>query len=150
MGPTKHDRKVVVITGGDSGIGLETARLLLSTGDYRLALVSRDRNKLEEAQKALDPKGDFVSIFPCDLRDSAQIKKTMDRVVQVHSSIYGLVNNAGVYPFGGIDNTTEQGWDDAMMVNLKAPFLIIQAAAEAMRRSEGGARIVNVSSTAGI
>jgi NAD(P)-dependent dehydrogenase (short-subunit alcohol dehydrogenase family) len=150
MGPSKHDLKTVIITGGASGIGLETARLLLSTGEYRLALVSRDRAKLEDAQKALDPKGDLVSIFPCDLRDSGAIKKTMERLVAVHSRIYGLVNNAGVYPFGGIDNTTEQGWDDAMMVNLKAPFLIIQAAAEAMRRSEGGGRIVNVSSTAGI
>src|SRR6185295_604385 len=111
MGPIKHDRKVVVITGGASGIGLETAKLLLFTGGYRLALVSKDRTKLEEAQRSLDPKGDLVSIFPCDLRDSAQIKKTMEKVVQVHSSIYGLVNNAGVYPFGGVDNTTEQGWD---------------------------------------
>src|SRR5579862_2632028 len=109
MGPAKHHLKTVIITGGASGIGLETARLLLGTGEYRLALVSKDRAKLEDAQKSLDPKGDLVSIFQCDLRDSASIKKTMERLVTVHSNVYGLVNNAGVYPFGGIDNTTEQG-----------------------------------------
>lgn len=150
MAPSKHHLKTVIITGGGSGIGLESAKLLLETGEYRLALVGRDRTKLEEAQKSLPGGADSVSIFPCDLRDSAQVRKTMERILAIHSTIYGLVNNAGVYPFGGIGNTTEQSWDEAMMVNLKAPFLFIQAAAEAMRRSGDGGRIVNVSSTAGI
>ncbi|HUP57012.1 MAG TPA: SDR family oxidoreductase, partial [Bdellovibrionota bacterium] len=149
MTAQRHELKTVIITGGGSGIGLETAKLLLETGEYRLALVGRDRTKLEEAQKVLGSH-DVVAIYPCDLRDPAQVRKAGERILGVHSTIYGLVNNAGVYPFGGIDNTTEQAWDEAMTVNLKAPFLFIQSVAEGMRRSQNGARIVNVSSTAGI
>src|SRR4051812_12425035 len=85
----KHHLKTVIITGGGSGIGFEAARLLLETGEYRLALVGRDRTKLEEAQKSLSGGADLVSIHPCDLRDSGQIRKTMERIVAVHSTVYG-------------------------------------------------------------
>src|SRR4051812_37379897 len=98
MSPVNRNLKTVIITGGGSGIGLETGRLLLETGEYRLALVGRDRTKLEEAQKSLVGGTEKVSIYPCDLRDSGQVRKTVERIVGIHSGVYGLVNNAGIYP----------------------------------------------------
>jgi NAD(P)-dependent dehydrogenase (short-subunit alcohol dehydrogenase family) len=86
----------------------------------------------------------------CDLRDSAQIAKTVEKIDSIHKGIYGLVNNAGIYPFGGIADTTEAAWDEAMDVNLKAPFLLIQAVAKIMAKNGDGGRIVNVPSTAGM
>lgn len=154
----KQQLKTVLITGGGSGIGLETAKLLLEAGKYHLVLLGRDRAKLESAQRELaaaaPDAAEAISVATCDLRDPAQIKKTIERIVSINSSthkgIYGLVNNAGIYPFGGIKDTTDQVWDDAMDVNLKAPFLLIQGVAEAMAKNSDGGRIVNVSSTAGI
>jgi NAD(P)-dependent dehydrogenase (short-subunit alcohol dehydrogenase family) len=151
MAPTeKHQLKTVLITGGGSGIGFETAKLLLDTHEYRLVLLGRDRNKLEESMRALGGNPDLISIAPCDLRDSAQIHKTMEKLQGTYQRIHGLVNNAGIYPFGGIHTTTEASWDEAMNVNLKAPFLLIQAVSKLMAKSREGGRIVNVSSTAGL
>jgi NAD(P)-dependent dehydrogenase (short-subunit alcohol dehydrogenase family) len=146
----KSSLKTVIITGGGSGIGFEAAKLLLENKQYRLILIGRDKVRLEEAAHALSPHPDQIGVYECDLRDSSQIKRTIERVQSVHKSIYGLVNNAGIYPFGGIHNTTEANWDEALSVNLKAPFLLIQAVAESMAKNHHGGRIVNVSSTAGL
>lgn len=151
----KTSIKNVIITGGSSGIGFETARLLLESKAFRVILIGRSRSKLEEAQRQLNlsaGSNDFVGIFPCDLRDTSQIKKTVEKILGVYKNIYGLVNNAGIYPFGGALTTTEEAWDETMNVNLKAPFLFIQNVTEAMANNpnhEGG-RIINVSSTAGL
>src|SRR5688572_11473592 len=112
MSSDKQQLKTIVITGGGSGIGLETARQLLETGGYRLALLGRNRAKLEDAAGSLGGSPDLVSIHTCDLKDSTQIEKTVDRIAGAYKGIYGLVNNAGVYPFGGISDTTEATWDE--------------------------------------
>jgi NAD(P)-dependent dehydrogenase (short-subunit alcohol dehydrogenase family) len=153
MPTEKKPLKTVIITGGGSGIGLATAERLLQSGEYRVMLLGRDRSKLEEAQGKLGELGgtpDTVGIVSCDVRDAGQIKKSVEKIANQFKGIYGLVNNAGIYPFGGIANTTEATWDEAMSVNLKGPFFLIQAVAEHMARGRAGGRIVNVSSTAGL
>jgi NAD(P)-dependent dehydrogenase (short-subunit alcohol dehydrogenase family) len=147
MPSEKQQLKTVIVTGGGSGIGYATAQLLLETGLYRVVLLGRERTKLEEAVKTL---GAGASLVACDVRDGAQIRKAVERIASQHKGIYGLVNNAGIYPFGGISSTSEQMWDEAMAVNLKGPFLLIQAVTEVMVKSRESGRIVNVSSTAGI
>jgi NAD(P)-dependent dehydrogenase (short-subunit alcohol dehydrogenase family) len=141
--------KTVLITGGGSGIGFETAKLLLQA-DYRIILLGRNREKLQAAARSLGGSSDRVSIYPCDLRDAAGIKKTVQKIEGTYKGVYGLVNNAGVYPLGGLSDTTAATWDEAMEVNVKGPFLLIQAFAKAMAKNPMGGRIVNVSSTAGI
>jgi NAD(P)-dependent dehydrogenase (short-subunit alcohol dehydrogenase family) len=142
--------KTVVITGAGSGIGLDTAKLLVESGGYRVVLVGRDGDKLHSAAKELGGPSDGVMALECDIRDAGQIKKTVEKITATHKTVYGLVNNAGIYPFGGITTTTEESWDDAMDVNLKGPFLITQALTPFLAKSPDGARIVNVSSTAGL
>jgi NAD(P)-dependent dehydrogenase (short-subunit alcohol dehydrogenase family) len=91
-----------------------------------------------------------VSTVVCDLNDLPQVKKTVEKISTSYRNIYGLVNNAGVYPFGGAHDTDEKTWDLAFNVNLKSAFFFIQGLAPAMARNPDGGRIVNVSSTAGI
>jgi len=149
-GVDKQSLKTVVITGGGSGIGLVLAKSLLELGIYRLALVGSNREKLEHAAASLGGVSDVVSIFPCDLREPDQIKKTVEKISGAYKGIYGLVNNAGVYTLGNLADTSQAIWDEAMSINLKAPFLLIQGVIETMSKSPGGGRIVNVASTAGI
>lgn len=150
MTQSNKNLKTVLITGGSSGIGLEAARLLVESGEYRLVLIGRNRDKLQNALQSLGGNGDLVSLSACDLNDSAQIKKTVERIVSTHKNIYGLVNNAGIYPFGGVSTTTDKQWDEALNVNLRGPFLMIQGLVSAMAKNPDGGRIVNVSSTAGL
>jgi NAD(P)-dependent dehydrogenase (short-subunit alcohol dehydrogenase family) len=149
MATDKSALKTVVITGASTGIGFDTARILLESGEYRLALIGRKRDHLEDAAKTLG-HADLVSTFVCDLGDLKQIKPTVEKILATHRKIYGLVNNAGIYPFGGLATTNLEGWDKTFDVNLKAPFLLCQAFAPAMAKSQDGARIINISSTAGI
>ncbi len=149
-GLDKQNLKTVVITGGGSGIGLALAKSLLESNIYRIALVGRNRKKLEGAAASLGGISKIVSIFPCDLRDSEQIKKTIEKISGAHKGIYALVNNAGVYTLGNLADTSEAIWNEAMSVNLKAPFLFIQGVIETMSKNPEGGRIVNVASTAGI
>jgi len=148
MAIDKASKKTVIITGGGSGIGLETARLLVADPEYRVVLIGRDQGKLEDAAKEFGP--DRAVAFACDLRNFSEIKKTADKILATQKNIYGLVNNAGVYPFGGALTTTEESWDDTFAVNLKAPFFLIQQIIPAMAKNLNGGRIVNVSSTAGL
>jgi NAD(P)-dependent dehydrogenase (short-subunit alcohol dehydrogenase family) len=146
----KQQLKTVVITGGGSGIGLEVAKLLIKSSSYRIVLLGKNRAKLEDAAHSLGGLSEMISIFSCDLRSSDQIKKTIEKVVGAYKGIYGLINNAGIYPLGGLTDTSESLWDEAMSVNLKGPYLMIQAAVETMAKNPEGGRIVNISSTAGI
>ncbi|MGE0614063.1 MAG: SDR family NAD(P)-dependent oxidoreductase [Bacteriovoracia bacterium] len=150
MPQEKQQLKTVVITGGATGIGFETARLLLDTKKYRLALVGRNRDHLETAATKLGGSSDILSVHVCDLSDSSQIKKTAEKIIGSYKGIYGLVNNAGIYPFGDLKTTTEKAWDETMNVNLKSVYLLTQALLPTMSKNPGGGRIVNVSSTAGI
>lgn len=157
--PDRNSLKPVVITGGTSGIGLATAERLLRSGQFRLCIVSRGEDKIAEARSHLAnclPEGassskDLLTFYDCDLTDSRALKATVEKIKAVYSNgIYGLVNNAGVYPLAGVDTTTEGVWDQTHALNVKAPFLLIQGLMDNLRKSPWGARIVNVSSTAGI
>lgn len=150
MANRNRQLKTVLITGGGSGIGFESAKMLLESQQYRLILLGRNRVKLEEAAKSLGGPNDNVGIAVCDLRDSKAIKSTVEKVSSTYQGIFGLVNNAGVYPFGGTANTTEESWDECFDVNLKGPFLLTQAVASVIAKGGQGGRIVNVSSTAGL
>jgi NAD(P)-dependent dehydrogenase (short-subunit alcohol dehydrogenase family) len=112
--------------------------------------MGRDRAKLEEAAKTLGGQGDHLGIAICDLRDTKAIQSSVEKVAGAYQGIYGLVNNAGVYPFGGTLTTSEESWDECFDVNLKGPFLLTQSVAAVIAKTGQGGRIVNVSSTAGL
>jgi NAD(P)-dependent dehydrogenase (short-subunit alcohol dehydrogenase family) len=147
---TQAPLKTVLITGGGSGIGLETAKLLLRSGGYRVILLGKNRERLEEALHQLEADPDTASLLVCDLAQPAQIRAAVERLESSHQGLYGLVNNAGIYPFGGLATTTETSWDETFAVNLKAAFLLTRGLAPLLTKNPEGGRVVNVSSTAGL
>lgn len=125
--------KVAIVTGGASGIGLASARLLADRGATVVAL------DLEGSTP--DP----VSFMRTDISDSSAVAAAVQEVVAQHGRIDILVNSAGVLRWGGTRDTTEGDWDLVVNVNLKGTWLMSRAVAEVMAENGGGS-IVNIAS----
>jgi NAD(P)-dependent dehydrogenase (short-subunit alcohol dehydrogenase family) len=83
-------RRVAVVTGASSGIGVEIARLLAARGDL-CVLLARRADRLQEVADELDAEAE-----PCDISDRAAVEAVAARILERHPSIDVLVNNAGV------------------------------------------------------
>lgn len=133
--------KVVLITGGSSGIGKETALKLLEKG-YTVCAAARSVDKMRDIEKA----GGYI--FNMDLTDQAQIQDTAGRIIERFGRVDILVNNAGYGMFGAVEEVNAEDARRQFDVNLFGP---IKLAAEIIpyMRSQGGGRIINVSSMGG-
>ncbi|MEO3388696.1 SDR family oxidoreductase [Mesorhizobium sp. CAU 1741] len=136
--------KVVAVTGGAGGIAAGIAQAILDSGG-RVGLIDLDRDKVEAAAAALGA-GDKVAAFVADVTDPAGIDAAMKALRDRFGGLHGLVNNAGIVRLGPADETTPEGFDLELAVNVKGVLLTAQAAARHF--SDGGA-IVNIASNAG-
>ena len=142
--------RVVLITGGNGGIGLGMATACAEEG-ARIVIWGRDEAKNEGAVKELRDAGHMADAFVCDVGEPGQIEQAMAESVAVAGKVDAVFANAGTTGVGlsfldvGIDE-----WRRVMRVNLDGVFLTLQAGARHMRdRGEGGA-LVAVSSTSAI
>ncbi|VTU38615.1 SDR family NAD(P)-dependent oxidoreductase [Variovorax sp. PBL-E5] len=138
--------KTFVITGGTSGIGLETANLLLDENpDCEVFCISRSQDEFRSlAPKAL-ARAARHRFIQCDVGDAAQCARAAGEVLASRKGIDGLVNAAGVIRAGDIQSTTQPDWDEVMRVNLTGPFNVARAFLPLLKAGSGRA-IVNVSS----
>ena len=137
--------QTVIVTGAARGIGLATARLLLEEG-WRVALVDRDADALDEALATVTPAGGFALL--ADVSEPEQVARMIADTMAQTGRIDALVNNAGVAHFGPIEDTSLDEWRRVMATNLDGVFLCSQAALPALKR-RGGA-IVNIASISGL
>ncbi|MBB1201825.1 SDR family oxidoreductase [Enterobacteriaceae bacterium 89] len=114
--------KYALITGGTSGIGLETARQFLEEG-AKVAITGRSEEKLQEAKKAL---GDVV-IFHIDAGDIPQQERLAAALQERWPRLDILYINAGDVTHKPLDSWDEQVYDALMNTNLKGPFFLIKA-----------------------
>src|SRR5437773_118800 len=133
-----------LITGGTSGIGRATADKLARLG-IRVIVVGRnaERGKKTVAEiRAAGGKADFIS---SDLQDASSAREVAKRAVELgdgHVDI--LINNAGIYPFGPTDETTEEMFERVYSLNVKVPYFLVAELAPLMAKKGKGA-IVNLS-----
>jgi NADP-dependent 3-hydroxy acid dehydrogenase YdfG len=139
--------KGVLVTGGGSGIGLATARLLLGEG-ARVAITGRNEAKLRDAAAALDA-GERVIWQAADLGDPTQVQRLIDTATARLGAIDILVNNAGLNikdrQFGKL---TPETWRELLAGNLDSAFYCTHAVLPQMRQ-RGGGLIINVNSISG-
>ena len=128
------DQRVVVVTGAASGIGRATAELFRDAGDLVLGL------------DIASTVPDGVSYVACNVADKTSVDAAIEECGR-HGRIDVLANVAGIVQFGRFDQITESEWDRVHAVDLKGPFLTMQAALPYLRACRGN--IVNVSSVAG-
>lgn len=131
--------KVAVITGGTSGIGFATARLFAREGARLVVSGSTG----ESVARAASELGSDVDVVVSDASDGAAIRALVERVVERHGGIDVLFLNAGQVRLGPIESMPESDFDRMIDVNLKGPWLALQAAIPHLRR--GGSVILNTS-----
>ena len=147
MHPAPLENQVALITGGASGIGEATVRLLAAEGATVVAL-DRDETGLDRIAREVRAAGGTVHAEQLDLMETGKIEAVVSRVVEAHGRIDILVNCAGVFgDQGTILDLSEATWDLVHTIDLKAPFLLMQHVGRHMVARGGGGRIVNVSSS---
>jgi len=126
--------KVVLIVGGNSGIGLASAELFAAEG-AKLIITGRDPKTLDAAAGKTGALG-----VRCDLADLATLDDCMAKAREAHGRIDVLFVNAGIGAFAPVREITPQLWDEIHAVNLKGCFFAVQKALPLMSR--GGSVVV--------
>ncbi len=143
----KLDGKIALVTGGGSGIGLETARAFVAEG-ATVAIAGRNWDKLRAAAAELDA-GERVLAHPADVADKFQVTALADAVTRRFGRIDILVNNAGANVKNrAIKDMDVETWDRQIAANLDSAFYCTFAVLPQMRARKDGL-IVNISSIAG-
>jgi 3-oxoacyl-[acyl-carrier protein] reductase len=143
------NNKVVLVTGGATGIGSATCKKLSSLGAYVIVNYSRS---LQEAQDTYAQLAHTGLLYQADISDERQVAKMIAACIQKFGKLNYLVNNVGIthqLAMDDFDGATEAIWDKLWNVNVKGTFYCIKYAAPYLR-AEQNAAIVNVGSVAGI
>ncbi|KAH9179022.1 NAD(P)-binding protein [Lactarius sanguifluus] len=145
--------KTVIVTGGNGGIGRETARVLLLKG-ARVYIATRSEEKSQKAIEELKKETGKDSIFflKLDLADLVSIKATAEEYISKETELHTLYNNGGVMNTP-IDHVTTQGFDMQFGTNVLGHFYLTKLllpvlTAAAKKTPVGTVRVVNVSSIA--
>ncbi len=136
--------KVVIVTGGATGIGRGISQLLAREG-ARVVMAGRSEEHGRQAQRAIWESGGEAWFVRTDVTREEDCRRLVDVTVQRYGRLDALVNNAGIFPRATLEETTEELWDRIMAVNLKGAFFCCKHAVPALRRAGGGS-IVNIGS----
>jgi len=137
-------RRVAVVTGGSSGIGLAMARAIAMAG-ARVVLVARTGARLDEAVAGLRSEAAVADRVSADLGERSDVAQLADQIVGLVGEPDILVNAAGVNIRPPLPELTADEWDRCLAVNLTAPFLLGQRFGPGMA-ARGWGRIINVAS----
>jgi len=144
--------KVVVITGGSRGLGLELARQFGRAGAH-LVLAARDEEELQRARVILAKEGAAHSASTIEIVVAdVTLREDANRIIEAARLRFGrvdvLINNAGVIHVGPFVSQPEDAFEEAMATNFFGALYTVQAVVEEMReRGEG--KIVNIASIGG-
>lgn len=138
---------IALVTGAGSGIGRATALQLAREG-ARVAVVDVDREAGCQTLELLQKEGGEGVFLLADVSRSADVRGTVNRVIELWGRLDVLVNNAGTMRFAPVVQLSEDDWDTVIDVNLRSAFLFCKYALPYMKRSSGrrGGAVVNVSS----
>lgn len=145
---SRFNSKVVIITGGASGLGLATAQRLAREG-ASLVLVDLKQEALDEAAESLEPDANVLTIA-ADVSDPQQVRGYVAKTIERFGRIDGFFNNAGIE---GKQNLTEDFGNDEFSkvvgINLNGVFYGMAEVLKVMRE-QGSGSIVNTASVGGI
>lgn len=136
-------QKTILITGSTDGLGLETAKELVSQG-HQVLLHGRSKTKLEQAQKVLNEiSGSRVNSYLADLSNLSEVEAMAKAIIEGFDKLDVLINNAGVLKTP--EPITKDGMDVRFVVNTLAPYLLTQKLLPLLGTT---GRVINLSSAA--
>lgn len=134
--------KTALVTGATSGIGRAVAQRLARHG-AQVIVTGRDKQRGDEVVARIEAEGGRARFIAADLADFDDVRHLAEEAADVDV----LVNNAGVFPGGPTEQTTQEDFDLVFAVNVKAPFYLTAAIAPRMAARGGGA-IISISTMA--
>lgn len=137
--------KVVVVTGGASGIGFEAAKMACGEG-AKVAIIGRDQAGVDKSAAKLRDDGGEACGFVGDVSNMDDVQRNASEIVARFGFIDVLINNAGNEVKAPAEVLTEEHWRREIDVNLSGPFFWSQAVAKACMISAKCGTIVNVGS----
>jgi NAD(P)-dependent dehydrogenase (short-subunit alcohol dehydrogenase family) len=138
--------KVVLVTGGGSGLGLSMARKFASLG-ARVAITGRSAERLEGAAGGIDASGERVHTVPCDVRDFAQVEAMTASVAERFGGIDVLLNNAAGNFLAATEDLTPGGFNAVVQTVLYGTFNATLAVGRRMIERGRGGSVLNIVTT---
>ncbi len=146
----KLDGKVIIVTGGNSGVGAAAAVLLASEGAKVVISARREAQLNEVAEKIKAAGGEALPVI-CDISKPEDAKRLVNTAVETYGKLDVIVNNAGVLEEGlkPIDRVRDEDMEKVITINEKGTMYCMREAAKVMDKAGNGS-IVNVASVAGV
>jgi NAD(P)-dependent dehydrogenase (short-subunit alcohol dehydrogenase family) len=136
--------KIAIVTGASQGIGQGIAKGLADEG-ASLILTARNADRLNQNAEDLRQAGITVLTIPADVTDEAQVREVFRQTKGQFGRLDILINNAGIFDGGPVDELSVEAWDRVMATNLRGPFLCTREAMRMMKAQRSG-RIINIGS----
>jgi 2-deoxy-D-gluconate 3-dehydrogenase len=135
--------KVALVTGVNTGLGQGIAVALAQAG---ADIVGVTRSSTADTERAIVATGRKFYSVQADLERSNESHRVVAQAIEAAGRVDILINNAGIIRRNDALVFTEQDWDAALNVNLKTPFFLAQAVAQAMVNAGRGGKIINIAS----
>ena len=141
-------KKVILITGGNSGIGLGTVKYLLKK-EYKIITVSRNENSIKNAKEQLGELSKQVLFLQGDISKIEDCKNIFNNIEKKYNKLDGIVNSAGITTSGGIEEESIEDWNKTLNTNLTGIYILIKTLLPLLKKGINPS-IVNVSSISSI
>jgi len=139
------DNKVIVITGGGSGIGRAISEVFASAG-ATVHILEANIDQAESVAETIVKRKWKANAYSCNVAVRSEVSKTLDSI-QNQSPINVLINNAGIAHVGNVENTSEEDMERLYQVNIKGVYNCLHAVIPYMKKNGGGV-ILNMASVA--
>jgi 3-oxoacyl-[acyl-carrier protein] reductase len=140
--------KVVIVTGGGSGIGAAMARAFAAAG-ARVVVAGRTAAKVAAVAAEIAQVGTVAMPVAVDVSQGGDVQRMVAMAVEHFGGVDILINNAGISPAGRVTEISEAEWDECIAIDLRSVFLGAKYAIPSMQQRGGGV-VINVAGTLGI